>query len=111
VGSRLVDATKIPLTEIPAAVALATGSKPTLRTVRRWILLGYNGTRLHVAGFGRDKFTTQEWLDEFATACGRVDSQRSCERPVTATVQQRRRSSDQADAVLREFGIICTESE
>jgi len=100
-----MDTTKIPLIEIPAAVALATGSKPTLRTVRRWILLGYNGTRLHVAGFGRDKFTTQEWLDEFSTACGRVDPSRSCGRTVMEMLQ-RRRGNEQADAVLREFGVL-----
>jgi hypothetical protein len=96
-------AERIPIIRVPAVIAESTGAAPQLRTVRRWVRNGYRGVKLRVAGFGRDRFTTREWLDQFAESCGCED--RSFERPLTESTQQRR-SGDAADAILRKHGII-----
>jgi len=96
-------AERIPIIRVPAIIAESTGAAPQLRTVRRWVRNGYHGIKLRVAGFGRDRFTTREWLDQFSESCG--GDNHSFERPVAESVQ-RRRSDDAADAILRKHGII-----
>lgn len=56
---------RIPISRVPEIVKASTGHAPDVRTVRRWATVGFKGRVLRTAQFGRERFTTQEWLDEF----------------------------------------------
>jgi hypothetical protein len=60
----------IALGDVPSWLAEKGVRRTDPATVRRWASRGLRGVRLRVLAFGRQRYTTEEWLRQFAEAVG-----------------------------------------